>query len=123
MGVPHRAFGNVIAWQPNKKERFIQAIGTPDQWNSSGPLPEGTVVTDLIQASLQEAHVAAKLWEYFLLYVYHANAQDEPLTARIVEKFRRLFRGIPVSVSIADQALASAVEQAIKSSKSFCIES
>lgn len=112
--VSRHAFGNVIAWQPQKNDRFILAVGSPDQWLSSAPLPEGTVVTDLMEAAVHQPDTAIKLWGPFLTYVYYAAFREESWMTRF--RLRASFSRVPVSISIADKSMASAVEEAIRNS-------
>jgi hypothetical protein len=100
-----------------KKDHFVLAIGTPDQWHFQASLPPTAVVTNLVEAAIHEPRVAEKLWPPFLRYVYHASVRDTIFRAgRLLLNLREELWWIHVSVLIADATVATAVAAAIRRS-------
>lgn len=107
--------GNKIAWLPHENGKLILAVGDPEQWGSSLPLPSNSVLTDLIQASLSDIALASELWGVFFIYIYY-KSNPSPW-----KRFFVRFTGLNVHLSIEDRSVLTAVEKSIRQCKTHRI--
>lgn len=99
--------GNQIVWRFNDKQKVIIAIGYAHEWASTEPLPEGSVVVDLIEESIKDPNNAIELWESFLSYIFSSAYST---TWQIICAG---FKKTAVQISVEDPNLANAVRNCL----------
>jgi hypothetical protein len=111
---PTKRLSNKLAWLKKNDTPTIIAIGAPHQWHSTLPLPSNATVTDLVDASVCDATLAAMFWPEFLRYVYRTSQPS--LINRVL--FSLPFQKIPVQVTISDKERRAKVLAAIFNNRS-----
>ena len=101
------SFGNQLVWQLQGQQKVIIAVGNKDEWKLKEPLPEDSVIVDLIEEARLNSEDATDLWDVFLTNIY---AEANEGTWHLIST---LFRRIPVQIAIADPHVANAVRNCL----------
>ena len=111
---PAKRVCNNLAWVKRSDTPIIIAIGAPNRWHSTLPLPPDATVIDLVDASLSNPALAAAYWPEFLRYVHRTS--QESFMSRVLLNLP--FQKISVQVVISDKLSRAKVSAAIFKNRS-----
>jgi hypothetical protein len=106
---PTKRLSNTLVWLNRNDRPTIIAIGAPQQWQSTHPLPSDATVINLVDTSISNPALAAVFWPEFLRYLYRTSRSS--FLGRLLLSLR--VQKIQVQVAISDKESRAKVLAAI----------